>query len=122
MGPVKNGEVVYFVSLRGQVFHRLDYKTSLITFVQCLPDQNFLAMVILCPKFFGHLVLVVGYNVLGGGENILGGPVILFQKYHLGVGVVLLEVQDVLYVGIAESVNGLGIVAYRKYVPAFLRQ
>jgi hypothetical protein len=49
---------------------------------------------------------------VGGVENALGGAVILLELDDGGVGVIFLEVEDVLEVGAAPAVNGLPVVAH----------
>ena len=69
-------------------------------------------MFVVAPHAFLDLVLVVCYDAVRCLDDGLGGPVVLFQADELIVGVVVFEVQDVLYVGTAEAVDRLGVVAH----------
>lgn len=51
-------------------------------------------------------------NGVGGVDDDLGGTVVLFEFEEVEVGVVAAEVEDVLYVGSAEGVDALCVVAY----------
>ena len=48
---------------------------------------------------------------VGGREDGLGGAVVLLELHHLGLGEVVLEVEDVADVGVAEAVDRLVLVA-----------
>ena len=61
---------------------------------------------------------VVGHHGVGGVEDVAEGAVVLLELHHLGVGVVLLEVQDVLDVGATPGVDGLVVVAHDHEVAA----
>ena len=47
----------------------------------------------------------------GGGQDVFGRPVVLFQPDHLGAGEVLFEAQDVADLGAAPAVDRLIVVA-----------
>ncbi len=65
---------------------------------------------------------VVGHHGVGRGQDVARGAVVLLQLHHAGVGVVLLEVQDVLDVGAAPRVDGLVVVAHHHEVAVELGQ
>ena len=70
------------------------------------------AFLLVAPHLFLDLVLVVGDDGVRGVDDVLGGTVVLFQADESIVGVVVLEVEDVLDVGAAEGIDALGVVAY----------
>ena len=74
------------------------------------------------PEIFDLAPGVVGNDRVGGIQDVLGGPVILLQTDHQGVGIVLLEVQDVADVGSPELIDGLVVVAHHAKVPEAVRQ
>ena len=63
------------------------------------------------PQLLLLAALVVADHRVGGGEDGLGGAVVLLQQDRGGVGEVLLEVEDVADVGAAEGVDRLVGVA-----------
>ena len=66
---------------------------------------------------FGNAALVVGDKGIGGVHNGLGGAVVPFQAKHLGPREILLEIEDVLDLGTAEAIDGLGVVPHHANVP-----
>src|SRR5690606_85882 len=58
----------------------------------------------------------------GGGEDMRGGAVVLFQPDHRGAGEILFEPQDVSDLGPAPAVDRLVVVADAADVPVRLRQ
>ena len=48
---------------------------------------------------------------IGGGKNMSGRAVILFEAEKLRLREVALEIQNIFYIGAAESIDGLRIVA-----------
>ncbi len=59
---------------------------------------------------------------VGGLENHLGGAVVLLQQDDLGVGIVLLEAEDIAQVGGAPGIYRLVGVADDAHVAVFARQ
>ena len=64
------------------------------------------------PNLFLYLLHILSYDGVGGIYDDLGGAVVLFEFEEVQVGVVAAEVEDVLYVGTAEGIDALGIVAH----------
>ena len=58
-------------------------------------------------KGLGLALPVMGDQMVGGGENGLGAAEVLGQRDHLGIGKVLLEIEDVANVRAAPFVNRL---------------
>ena len=58
---------------------------------------------------------------VGGGEDRLGGAVVLLELDHARVGEVLLEVEDVAHVGAPEAVDRLAVVAHDRQVAVALQ-
>ena len=70
-------------------------------------------LLILGPEFLGTAVLIALNDIISRLENGLGRPVILFQQDHLGLGIVLFKVQDVLHISTPPAIDGLvGIPDY----------
>ena len=61
--------------------------------------------------FLGDAAFVVGDDAVRGIDYGLSRAVIAFQADYLAIRVILLEIQDVLDLRAAESVDGLGIVS-----------
>ena len=66
--------------------------------------------------------LVVRYQRVRGVHYRGCGPVVPLQTEHMAVGIVFLEVQYVLYLGAAERVDGLAVVAHDADVAVRLRE
>ncbi len=64
------------------------------------------------PKPFAFALGIVGNHRAGGFENVLGGPVILFEPDHFGIREVALEIEDVADVGAAPAIDGLILVTH----------
>ena len=62
--------------------------------------------------FFGDAALVMGDDSVCRLHYIGSGAVVAFQSENLALGIVLLEVQDILDAGTAEGVYALGIIAH----------
>ena len=70
----------------------------------------------------GYTALVVGYQRIGGVDYGLGRPVVALQAEGPALGVVLPEVEYVLYLGPAERVDRLAVVTHHADVPAEIRK
>ena len=71
---------------------------------------NALPFTVRRPNDLFNLVFVVGDDAVGGIDDVLRRPVVLLEFVEGKIRVVLLEVEDVLDVGAAETVNRLGVV------------
>ena len=67
-------------------------------------------------------ILVERDQPIGHGQNGVGRTVILFKANHLGFRPVILEVQNVAYLGASPSVNGLVIVTDHAKISMVLRE
>src|SRR5262249_60522960 len=63
------------------------------------------------PEPFRRPLLVVADHVMGRIEDVLGGSVVLLEIYDFGLGVILLEVEDVPHVGSSKAVDALVVVS-----------
>ena len=79
-------------------------------------EADELAFLLVAPHLFLDLVFVVGDDAVRRVDDVLGGAVVLFQADEFVVGVVVLEVEDVLDVGATEGVDALGVVTYHAEV------
>ncbi len=75
-------------------------------------QANQVTFLLVAPHLFLDLVFVVCDDAVRGIDDVLGGTVVLFQPNQFIVGVVVLEVEDVLDVGATEGIDALGIVAH----------
>ena len=64
----------------------------------------------------GNATLVVGDERIGGVDDGAGTAVVPLQTESLGAREILLEIEDVLDLGAAETVDGLGVVTYHAEV------
>ena len=71
---------------------------------------NALPFTVRRPNDLFDLVFVVGDDAVGGIDDVLRRPVVLLEFVEGKIRVVLLEVEDVLDVGAAETVNRLRVV------------
>ncbi len=85
---------------------------TLVALVRCLKELDLLAVALGREQALCFATRVVGHHGVGGGQDVAGRAVVLFQPHHASVGVVLLEVQNVLDVGATPRVNGLVVVAH----------
>ena len=85
-------------------------------------DGDRVALPAVGPQVLGLAPRVVGDDGVGGVEDGLGGAVVLVEHDHLGVGIVLLELQDVADVGAAPGVDALVGVADHAEVAVLGRQ
>ena len=74
------------------------------------------AALVVRPELLVGAPLVARHDRVGGVEDELRGAVVLLQLDHRGVGVVALEVEDVLDVGAAPAVDRLVVVAHHAQV------
>ena len=63
------------------------------------------------PQVLSLSALIVAYEPVRRFQNGGGAPVILFQPHHAGVWEILLEFQDVSYIGAPPSVDALVVIA-----------
>ena len=79
-------------------------------------------LVVLRKDVLGYLAVVLGDDAVGGVHDILCRTVVLFQFKHLRLRKVVLESEDVLYLGSAEGVDALRVVAHHADVGVGLCQ
>lgn len=60
--------------------------------------------------------------MVSSAEDVLGGTVVLLQFYHVGVGEIAFELQDVADGGAAPGVNGLVVITHHRQVSVPLGQ
>lgn len=59
-----------------------------------------------------NLILVFGNHPVSRIDNGFGGAVVLFEPEQLMIGIIDLEIQDVLDIGTTKGIDALGIVAH----------
>ena len=74
------------------------------------------------PEFLFLAHPVVSDDAVGGLEDSSRRTVVFLQTDDLSLGVVLLEIENVFYLGPAPAVDGLVVVAHRAEVPALQGQ
>ncbi len=79
-----------------------------------------LALTSLAPEMLGLALGIVGDDGVGGVEDGLGGPVVLVEDHHPGVGIVLLELEDVADVCATKPVDALVGVTHHAEVAVLL--
>ena len=110
---VEDGEVAVFGVLPYvYVLYRVCHAVALVAFVVAAHQAYAAALVVVAPQLLLYLVAVVAYDAVGGVHDGLRGAVVLLQLEELHLRVVALEVEDVLYVGSAEGVDALCVVAH----------
>ena len=62
---------------------------------------------ILSPKILRTAVFIVFDNLISRLENSFGGTVILLQQNNLGLGIIFLEVQDILHISTTPTIDRL---------------
>ena len=73
-------------------------------------------------NMFGYLLLVLGDEAVGSGDNRLGGAIVLFELEDSEIGVLLLQIENVADVGSAKRVDALRIVTHDTEVVMTLHQ
>ena len=81
-----------------------------------------LAVLVLREDVLRYLPLIATYQRISRLNDQLRRAIVLLQFKKSRVGVLALEVQDIVDVGTAEGVDALCIVTYDAYLLAFLRQ
>ena len=71
---------------------------------------------------FRNTSFIIGNQCVGRIHDVPGGAVVALQAEGLRLREVLLEVQDVLDLGAAEGVDGLGVVPHHAQVPVHRRE
>ena len=88
------------------------HEIGLVALVECGLDGHLVASAILCPQGLAFAAHVVADHGIGGIQNVLGGPVVLFQADGSGAAIFLLKAQNVLNIGAAKTINALVVVAH----------
>ena len=95
---------------------------ALVALVRGLVHADLLAVASVGEEALGLAVRVVGHHGVCRVEDVAGGAVVLLELDHVGVGVVLLEREDVLDVGATPGVDGLVVVTHDHEVSVLARQ
>ena len=117
VGAVENGEIAV-VELQAQLL-LLDFgghKTPLVVVAHIADEPDALALLVAGPQILLKLVDVLGNHAGGGCDDGFGAAVVLLEVKGIQLGIVLLEIQDVLDVGTAESVDALCIVTHHAHI------
>ena len=121
--PVENGELVVVARPVGrQTDDAVPDGVGLLVLVRAPDERHLPSLVPLGPELLLLAALVPADHVVGGIEDVAGGPVVLFEPQHQRVGVVVFEVEDVRDVGSAPTVDRLIVVTYDAYVAVLRRQ
>ena len=113
IGAVEDGEGAVIQLLADVcLLDRFGYHAALLLLVGGAEQGYAVALGIVRPNLLLNLFDVLGNDGVGGIDDDLGGAVVLLQFEKVKVGVVTAEVEDVLYVGTAEGVDALGVVAH----------
>ena len=87
------------------------------------PDHaQLVAAIALGPQGLAEPFAVGRDQARGGGEDVRGGPIVLFEPDHFRAGEVLLEAQDIGDLGAAPGIDRLVVVADHADVLALLRE
>jgi hypothetical protein len=108
---VEDGHFVPGDAVGVLLFDTADDFGGFLVFVAALDEGDLGAFLVFGPEVFLFALGVLGDEGGGGAEDDLGGAVVLLEEDDLGVGVELLEFEDVLDVGAAPAVDGLVGVA-----------
>ena len=120
VGPVEDGDLVARAALVHEPLDLGHHEARLGVLVLELAHVHRLALAEVAPELLVLARAVVLDDRVGGREDRLRRAVVLLQLDDLGVGVVLLEVEDVADVGAAEAVDRLVVVADHRQVAVLL--
>ncbi len=95
---------------------------GLLTLVDGLIGPQLLALAAVGPELLVGPSAVVRDHRVGGVEDALGRPVVLFELHHVGVGEVLLKLEDEPHIRAPPAVDALVIVSHGADVPVHGRQ
>src|SRR5690349_12827406 len=120
LGADEDGDVVEAAAADLDGFDFLADAAGLLRAVPDADDADLLAVALVGPERLAEAAAVVGDEAVGGGEDVRGGAVVLFQPDDLRAGEVLLEAEDVGDLGTAPAVDRLVVVADAAEVAARL--
>ncbi len=108
VGAVEHGDIAPTDLARlVQARHLVGHPLALVGFVVGVVAPDLGTAGLVAPQLLGLAPEVVGDDRVGGIEDGLGRPVVLFEQDHRGVGEGVLELQDVANVGAPEAVNAV---------------
>ncbi len=123
VGPVQDCKFIVGQMLPDFLFpDGTGHKTAFLAIGDAAVDFDAVARIIGRPDDFIELDFVFIDDGIGRLHDILGRPVILFESVHFYILIILLEVEDVVDVGAAKSINTLRIVAHDTDVLETVRQ
>ena len=122
VGPVEDRDLRARDALVDQLLDRAQHGARLGVLVGERADRDRVALADLGPQLLAHLVAVVRDHRVGRREDRLRRAVVLLELDDVGVGEVVLEVEDVADVGAAEAVDRLRVVADDGEVAPLARQ
>ena len=112
VGPIEDRDLgALHPLLLGEAADLAGHPARLLVLVGQLGELHRLAVGAFGPEPLGPALAIALDHRVGGGEDRLGGAVVLLQLDHRGVGEVVLEIEDVADVGVAEAVDRLIVVA-----------
>ena len=123
VGPVQDGKIAVIVVILLSFFLNLsDHVMGLVIFILSAIIGDGFALRILRPEVLFLPVNVALNHVVGGLQDGLGRPVVLFQQRHVSVRVVVLKVQDVFHIGTPPPVDTLVTIPDDAEIVVLLRQ
>ena len=115
--PVHDGDVAQGVSALGEALYLLNDGLGLLLLVVRLRHDDWDTALVLGEQLLLDPLDVGADQPVGGVQDRLAGPVVLLQRYELGLGEVGLEAQNVADVRVAPRVYGLVGVAHDAQIP-----
>ena len=94
----------------------VNHKGRLIALVVTGEEGYLLASSAIGPKVLGRAIGVLRDDGICSREDVLGGAIVLLQKYRLGSREVPLKLGDVSYVRTPEGVDGLVAIAHHSQI------
>ena len=73
-------------------------------------EADLFALVHLGPERLAQPAFIGGDDARGGGKDVRGGAVVLFEPDHPGAGEVLFEAEDVAHLGAAPAIDRLVVI------------
>ena len=98
------------------------YNGSFLAVAVGLFKNDVLALVVAAINILGNLPFVFLDETVSGLHDALGASIVLFEFEEFGALEHLLEIEDVVDIGTAESVDTLGIIAHNTDVLVVLSE
>ena len=122
IGSVEYGEMIEGSAGRMLPLDRFRDVARLGFFIFGRHERDRFARRHLRPQFFVALVLIFGNDAVRRIENDLRRSVVAIERDDRGLGIVFLEIEDVLDIRLAPAIDRLVIIADDKNIIVFFRQ